>query len=223
MIGASQSFFCVCVFFKSKFLVFLLCFYFLKFYLHAVLFRPADAKTGKICSWAHTLIYFSIIMFLNFDVTVCVMTSHWAMLVISEDLFLSSYLPLFQYYHVPQLWCDCVCNDITLSNVGYAMISGGTQVPGVWAWRPTDLAQRLWWVDSGQFMLLSAKGHGKNGVGIAQLVECLTKKPGAIPTWLRVPGSARDFSPRVGFLCRYPYGVCRTPVCNRMHQHLCAC
>lgn len=97
----------------------------------------------------------------------------------------------FLMWLCPELWCDCVCNDITLSNVGYAMISGGTQVPGVWAWRPTDLAQRLWWVDSGQFMLLSAKGHGKNGVGIAQLVECLTKKPGTMLTQVRVPGVAR--------------------------------
>ena len=33
--------------------------------------------------------------------------------------------------------------------------------------------------------------------GIAHLVECLTKKPGAILTQVRVFGAARDFSPRV--------------------------
>ena len=34
---------------------------------------------------------------------------------------------------------------------------------------------------------------------IAQLVECLTEKPGAVPKGVRVPGAARDFSPRVNF------------------------
>ena len=33
------------------------------------------------------------------------------------------------------------------------------------------------------------------GVGIAQLVEHLTEKPGAILTWVQVPGVARDFLP----------------------------
>ena len=35
--------------------------------------------------------------------------------------------------------------------------------------------------------------------GIAQLVERPTEKPGAILTLVRVPGAARDFSPRVSF------------------------
>ena len=39
---------------------------------------------------------------------------------------------------------------------------------------------------------------------------------------VRVPGVARDFSPRVSFQCRLSHGVCTAPVCNRMHQHLCA-
>ena len=35
---------------------------------------------------------------------------------------------------------------------------------------------------------------------IAQLVDCQTKKPCAIPAPVRFPGAARDFSPRVNFL-----------------------
>ena len=39
---------------------------------------------------------------------------------------------------------------------------------------------------------------------------------------VRVPGVARDFSPTASFQCRLSHGVCTAPVCNRMHQHLCA-
>ena len=39
---------------------------------------------------------------------------------------------------------------------------------------------------------------------------------------VQVPGVARDFSPKVNFQCILPYGVCTAPVCNRVHQHLCA-
>ena len=60
------------------------------------------------------------------------------------------------------------------------------------------------------------------GSQIAQLVEHPTEKPGAILTQVRVPGVARDFSPRVNFQRRLSYSVCTAPVCNRMHQHLCA-
>ena len=40
---------------------------------------------------------------------------------------------------------------------------------------------------------------------------------------VRVPGAARDFTPRVDFQCRLSYGV-HSPPCaiNRMHQDLCA-
>ena len=51
--------------------------------------------------------------------------------------------------------------------------------------------------------------------GIAQLLERLTEKPGAILTRVRVPGAARDFSPRVKFQCRLSYGVPTAHVCNR--------
>ena len=34
-----------------------------------------------------------------------------------------------------------------------------------------------------------------SAAGIAQLVECLTEKPGAILTWVRVPSTAKDFLP----------------------------
>ena len=36
----------------------------------------------------------------------------------------------------------------------------------------------------------------------------------------RVPGTARDFSPRVNFHCWFSYGVWTAPLCSRMHQHL---
>ena len=39
------------------------------------------------------------------------------------------------------------------------------------------------------------------GTGVAQFVERPTEKPGAILTRARVPGAARDFSPRVSFQC----------------------
>ena len=60
--------------------------------------------------------------------------------------------------------------------------------------------------------------------GIAQLVGPRpTEKPGVLLTRVRVPGAARDFSPRVSFQCRLSYGVQTAPVCNRMHRHPCAC
>ena len=58
--------------------------------------------------------------------------------------------------------------------------------------------------------------------GMAQLAERPTEKPSAILTRVRVPGAARDFSLGVNFQCRFSYGVCSAPVCNRMHRHLCA-
>ena len=53
----------------------------------------------------------------------------------------------------------------------------------------------------------------ENGAGIAQLVERLTEKLGAILTRVRVPGAAREFSPRVSFRCRLSYGVRAAPLC----------
>ena len=43
---------------------------------------------------------------------------------------------------------------------------------------------------------------------VAQLVERPTEKPGAILTRGRVPSAAKDFSPRVNFLCRLCYVRC---------------
>ena len=42
---------------------------------------------------------------------------------------------------------------------------------------------------------------------MAQWVERPTKKPGAILTRVRVPGAARDLSPRVSIPCRLSYVV----------------
>ena len=44
-------------------------------------------------------------------------------------------------------------------------------------------------------------------MGIAHVVERPTEEPGAILTWVRVPGAAMDFSPTVSFQCRLSYGV----------------
>ena len=49
------------------------------------------------------------------------------------------------------------------------------------------------------------------GARIALLVERPTEKPGTIHTRVRVPGMARDFSPRVSFQCRLSYGVRTAP------------
>ena len=51
------------------------------------------------------------------------------------------------------------------------------------------------------------------------MVERPTQKPGAVLSRVRVPGAARDFSPRVSFQCRLSYGVRTAPrVQYRMHQ-----
>ena len=58
---------------------------------------------------------------------------------------------------------------------------------------------------------------------IAQLEERLTEKPNAILTRVQVPGVViRHFSPRVNIQCRLSHGVRAVPVCNGMHQQLCA-
>ena len=49
----------------------------------------------------------------------------------------------------------------------------------------------------------------KLGLDVARLVEHRTGTP---LTQVRLPGAARDFSPRVNFQCRLSYGV-RTPPC----------
>ena len=59
-----------------------------------------------------------------------------------------------------------------------------------------------------------------NEVGIAQLVEHPTEKPGTILTQLPVPGAARDFFLPAPTSSEDSYSVRTAPVCNRMHQHL---
>ena len=51
-------------------------------------------------------------------------------------------------------------------------------------------------------------------VGELLFLSCLLAehRSGTPPTQVRVPGAARDFSPRVNFPCRLSYGV-RTPPC----------
>ena len=50
------------------------------------------------------------------------------------------------------------------------------------------------------------------------MVERPAEKPGAILTRVRIPGAARDLSPRVSFQCKLSYGVRAAPVCNRMQR-----
>ena len=57
------------------------------------------------------------------------------------------------------------------------------------------------------------------GGGVTQLVEHRT---GMLPTQVRFPGAATDFFPIVNFQGRLSHGVRTTPMCNRMHLHLCA-
>ena len=47
-------------------------------------------------------------------------------------------------------------------------------------------------------------------------------RTGTLPTLVRFPGVARDLSPRVNFQCKLSYVRSYTPVCNRIHLHLCA-
>ena len=71
-------------------------------------------------------------------------------------------------------------------------------------------------VTSGQTQVIKAPGDS-----LAQWVQRPTEKPGAILTRVRVPGGARDFSPRVNFLCRLsqcPFST--ATVCNHKHQRL---
>ena len=53
---------------------------------------------------------------------------------------------------------------------------------------------------------------------VAQLIEHRT---GMLPTQVRFPGAARDFSPRVSFQCRLFCGV-RTPPCAIACSYVCA-
>ena len=65
--------------------------------------------------------------------------------------------------------------------------------------------------------------YNNRGAGVAQLVESPTEKPGAILTRIRVPGAARDSSPRVSFQCRLSYGVRTAPcaiACINIYAHV---
>ena len=57
-----------------------------------------------------------------------------------------------------------------------------------------------------------------SGGDVAQLVE---RRTGTLPTQIRFPGAARDFSPRLNFQCRFSYGV-RTPPCKIACIYICA-
>ena len=62
-------------------------------------------------------------------------------------------------------------------------------------------------------------GGGGEG-GVAQLVEPRT---GTLPTQVRFPSAARDFSPRVNFQCRLFYGVRKHPcatACTNICVHV---
>ena len=48
-------------------------------------------------------------------------------------------------------------------------------------------------------------------MGISQLVDCQTGKPGTMLMQVQVPSAARDFSPWVSFQCRRCHGVHTAP------------
>ena len=62
-------------------------------------------------------------------------------------------------------------------------------------------------------------GGWGGGGDVAHLVEHRT---GTLPTQVRLHSAAGDFSPKVNFQCRLSYMCPYTPVCNRMHLHVCA-
>ena len=53
---------------------------------------------------------------------------------------------------------------------------------------------------------------------VAQLIE---RRTGTLPTQIRFPGAARDFSPGVNFRCRFSYGL-RTSPCAIACIYICA-
>ena len=55
----------------------------------------------------------------------------------------------------------------------------------------------------------------RSKAGIAQFVERPTEKPGAIRTRVRIPGAAKNFSPRANFQCR----LLQCPYCRRVQSH----
>ena len=58
-------------------------------------------------------------------------------------------------------------------------------------------------------------------LGSGKKLSCLEHRTFMPLMQVRFPG-ARDFSPRVNFQWRLSYARLYTPVCNRMHEHLCA-
>ena len=60
------------------------------------------------------------------------------------------------------------------------------------------------------------------GVGADNSVECLTEKPGATLTWVRVLCVARDFFPESASDADSLMVSVQPHVCNHMPQHLCA-
>ena len=61
---------------------------------------------------------------------------------------------------------------------------------------PQEKLEPKWTIETTSVCLLVTS---LKGTGIAQLVEPATKKPGAILTRVRVPGTARDFLPESTF------------------------
>ena len=81
----------------------------------------------------------------------------------------------------------------------------------------------FYWSFSGDTM--AVKGliytHFTFGAGSAQSVEVRLKAKRNTDTGSN-PRCGKGFSPKVSFQCRLSYSVRTAPVCNRMHQHLCA-
>ena len=88
---------------------------------------------------------------------------------------------------------------------------------------PKDTHTKIYIYTNIIFIPWEFKSSVVNEAGTAQLVERPTEKNARCNmTWVKSPGAARDFSPRVGCRCRLFYGVRTAPVCNRMYRHLSA-
>ena len=134
-------------------------------------------------------------------------TEYFWQLEVLYNLIKQKYKILHTYLHLPGRVCLCVKGGRgggwILWGINERVQWEGAAVGGSWGVDERSVIPTL-------------------EVGITQLVKHPTEKPGAILTRVRVPGAAKDFSPRVNFLCRLSYGVRTAPVYNHMHQHLCA-
>ena len=69
--------------------------------------------------------------------------------------------------------------------------------------------------------LSSAQRIFRNTQRGGDVVQWVEHRTGTLPTQVRFPGAAKDFSPRVNFQCRLSYDVCM-PLCAIAWINICA-